>query len=263
MAARTVATLMSRCTLVQCGRYITLSLLLCLWQASILIFHIPRFLLPSVPEVARAFINDAPLLLQGLETTLLEIVLSLSFSFALGILLAAMVLGSSLFNRAVFPLIVVGQSVPVLAAAPLFIVWFGYGLPPKIVIATLITFFPILMGTVLGIRSIDEATVAMTRSIGLNAWQRFMKIELPGALPSLFGGLRIAVTLVLVGVVVGEFVGSSSGLGYIILRATGVMNTALLFAALISLIVIGLCMFGVLALVERAAMPWKFDTISA
>ena len=211
-------------------------------------------------EVVR---ENSSILLEGFRTTIVEIVLSFAFSVVIGILLAIMVLRSRMFNSAVFPLIVLGQSVPVLAAAPLFIVWFGFGLPPKVVIATLITFFPILMGAVLGIRSIDDSILTMSRSIGLSAWQRFFKIELPGAMPSLFGGLRVAVTLVLVGVVVGEFVGSSSGLGYIILRATGVMDTPLMFASLLSLILIGQCMFGILSMVERRVMPWRYQGLRA
>ena len=227
------------------------------WQAVVSLFHVPPFLLPGVIEITRAFAENAGLLVAGLVVTGFEVLVSFAASAALGIALGVVMVNFRLARRAVFPLLVVGQSVPILAAAPLFVVWFGFDLTPKILIALLIAFFPILMGTMLGLRSTDPDILTLARSMGLGPVRRFVKIELPGALPYLFAGLKVAATLVVVGVVVGEFVGSSAGLGYVVLRAAGTINTPLLFAALGMLVVIGLLLSVAVAASERRATPWR------
>ncbi len=232
------------------------------WQATVSLFDIPRFLLPSVVEIARAYSEYMGLLGAGLAVTGFEVLVSFAASAAVGMALGVVTVKSLLVGRAVFPLLVIGQSVPILAAAPLFVVWFGFGLTPKILIALLITFFPILMGTVLGLRSTDPDILALARSMGLGPAGRFAKIELPGALPYLFAGLKVAATLVVVGVVVGEFVGSSAGLGYVVLRAAGTINTPLLFAALGLLVLIGLLLSGAVSVSERWVTPWRFEAKS-
>jgi NitT/TauT family transport system permease protein len=229
------------------------------WQIAVSLFGVPRILLPSVLEIAKAYAEYAGLLGNGLVVTGFEVLVSFTMSVVVGILLGVITVKSRLFSRAVLPLLVAGQSVPILAAAPLFVVWFGFDLTPKVLVALLITFFPILMGTVLGLRSSDPDILALARSMGFGAVGRFTKIELPGALPYLFASLKVAATLVVVGVIVGEFVGSSAGLGYIVLRAAGTINTPLLFAALGLMVLIGLLMSGAVSVAERLATPWRFE----
>jgi NitT/TauT family transport system permease protein len=233
--------------------------ILVLWQGVVTLFSIPKFLLPGLPDILQAYMDNTTLLASGLVVTSLEILVSFTLSAAIGVLAGTCIAKSPLLGRTVFPLLVIGQSVPVLAAAPLFVVWFGFGYTPKILIAVLITFFPIMMGTVLGLRSTDPDVLSVARSMGFKTIAKFIKIELPGALPLVFGGLKIAGTLVVVGVVVGEFVGSSAGLGYVLLRAAGTINTPLLFASLGLLIALGVMISALINLVERRVSPWRFE----
>jgi NitT/TauT family transport system permease protein len=233
--------------------------LLAAWQIAVSWFAVPRILLPSVLEVAKAYLEYSSLLGAGMAVTSFEVLVSFAASLVVGTVLGTIVAKSKLFSRAVLPLLVVGQSVPILAAAPLFVVWFGFDLLPKVLIALLITFFPILMGTVLGLRSSDQDLLALARSMGFGTVGRFTKIELPAALPYLFASLKVSATLVVVGVVVGEFVGSSAGLGYLVLRAAGTINTPLLFAALGLMVFIGLLLSGLVGISERLATPWRYQ----
>jgi NitT/TauT family transport system permease protein len=236
--------------------------ILAAWQISVSWLAIPRILLPSVLEVANAYVEYAGLLGAGLAVTGFEVLISFAASLVVGTVLGVIIAKSRLFSRAVLPLLVVGQSVPILAAAPLFVVWFGFDLTPKILIALLITFFPILMGTALGLRSSDQDLLVLARSMGFGTIGRLAKIEIPTALPYLFASLKVSATLVVVGVVVGEFVGSSAGLGYVVLRAAGTINTPLLFAALGLMVLIGLILSALVSIFERLATPWRFKHVS-
>jgi NitT/TauT family transport system permease protein len=235
--------------------------ILAAWQIAVSWLAIPRILLPSVLDVSNAYLEYASLLGAGLAVTSFEVLVSFAASLLVGTALGTIIAKSKLFRRAVLPLLVVGQSVPILAAAPLFVVWFGFDLTPKILIALLITFFPILMGTVLGLRSSDQDLLALARSMGFGTIGRLTKIEMPAALPYLFASLKVSATLVIVGVVVGEFVGSSAGLGYVVLRAAGTINTPLLFAALGPMVLIGLVLSGLVGICERLATPWRFKQV--
>jgi NitT/TauT family transport system permease protein len=154
-------------------------------------------------------------------------------------------------------LLVASQSVPKLALAPLFTVWFGFGLFPKVVIAFLIAFFPITVSTAVGLMSVDESILVMASSIGLTPSQRFLKIELPASLPTIFSGLKIATTFSVIGAVVGEFLGADAGLGRVALTASTTLDTTLLFADLAILAFFGLVSYGIVALLERLAVPWQ------
>jgi NitT/TauT family transport system permease protein len=149
-----------------------------------------------------------------------------------------------------------------MAVAPLFIVWFGFGLMPKVFIAFLIAFFPIVINTVVGLAAIEPEKIHLARSMGLSGAATFFKIRLPNALPSIFGGLKIAITLAVVGAVVGEFVGGDAGLGYLLMSANGSMDTPLLFAGLVGLTLIGIVLFMVIEIAERFAIPWHTSTRS-
>jgi NitT/TauT family transport system permease protein len=147
------------------------------------------------------------------------------------------------------------QAVPKVAVAPLFVVWFGFGLLPKVLIAFLIAFFPIVINTAVGLESIEREKILLARSMGLSALDTFFKIRLPSALPTVFGGMKIAITLAVVGAVVGEFVGGEEGLGYVLLTANGSMDTPLLFAGVIALTVVGVALYLLVELAERLAIP--------
>lgn len=173
-----------------------------------------------------------------------------------GIPLAILIVVSNTLSRLLYPPTVAIQAIPKIALAPLFVVWFGFGTMPKIAVAFLISFFPIMIDTIAGLRSIDPGMLQLARSMGAAPHRVFMKLRLPNALPMIFSGLKVASTLAVVGALTGEFVGSDRGLGYVLLQASGNLNTALLFAALIILSVLALAFFYLIELCERIMIPW-------
>ena len=185
--------------------------------------------------------NAAVLIKQSLGTTV-EILLGFALSVAVGVPLAFAIYLWRPFERVVYPLLISSQAVPKVAVAPLFLVWFGFGLVPKVLIAFLIAFFPVVINTVMGLAGLEREKVYLAQSMG-------------DALPSIFAGLKISITLAVVGAVVGEFVGGEGRLGYLLLIANGNMDTALLFAGIVALTVLGVVLFGLIGLLERLVLP--------
>ncbi|MGH7862668.1 MAG: ABC transporter permease [Candidatus Dormibacteraceae bacterium] len=238
---------------------VTLVLIIVAWEAVVLLFKTPVYILPSPTEVATVGWSMFPLLWQHTLWTAWEVAVAFVVSVAIGVPLGVLAVESRPFERTVYPLLVASQTFPKLAIAPLLTVWFGLGFTPKILVAFLIAFFPVVINTAVGLRSVESDMIELSRSIGLSRVQTFVKIKLPAALPSMFGGFKIAVTLALVGAVVGEFLGSEEGLGHIMIVAQGTIQMGLLFAALIALTVLGLIAYGLVALAEMLAIPWRSD----
>jgi NitT/TauT family transport system permease protein len=230
--------------------------LLTLWEVGTRLLKVAPYILPPPSTIAIVMYEKAPMLLHHGWVSTVEIVLGFLLSLAVGIPLALATFLWPAFARSVYPLLVSSQAVPKMAVAPLFIVWFGFGLMPKVLIAFLIAFFPIVISTVVGLSGIEPEKIQLARSMGLNAWSTFFKIRLPNALPSIFGGLKIAITLAVVGAVVGEFVGGEAGLGYLLMSANGSMDTPLLFAGLVGLTLIGIVLYLAIEVAERLAVPW-------
>lgn len=233
---------------------------LVLWEAGTRIFKVPAYILPPPSQIAAVSHEKLPLLLKHGWVSTTEIVLGFLLSVAVGIPLALATFMWPAFARSVYPLLVSSQAVPKMAVAPLFIVWFGFGLMPKVLIAFLIAFFPIVINTVVGLAAIEPEKIHLARSMGLSGMATFFKIRLPNALPSIFGGLKIAITLAVVGAVVGEFVGGDAGLGFLLMSANGSMDTPLLFAGLVGLTLIGVVLFMLIEVAERFAIPWHTST---
>lgn len=230
--------------------------LLVLWEIGARTLGVPEFILPPPSRIAESLMQHAPVLFNhGLISTW-EIVLGFALSIVVGVPLALAIFLWPPFARSVYPILVSSQAIPKAAVAPLFVVWFGFGLLPKVLIAFLIAFFPIVINTVVGLASIEPEKIQLARSMGFGSTQTFFKIRLPNALPAIFGGLKIAITLAVVGAIVGEFVGGDSGLGYLLMQANGSMDTPLLFAGLFGLTVIGVALFLLVELAERLAIPW-------
>jgi NitT/TauT family transport system permease protein len=229
---------------------------LVLWEAGTRFFAIPAYILPPPSQIVAVMHEKMPLLLRHGWVSTTEIVLGFLLSVAVGIPLALATFLWPAFARSVYPLLVSSQAVPKMAVAPLFIVWFGFGLMPKVFIAFLIAFFPIVINTVVGLAGIEPEKILLARSMGLSGTATFFKIRLPNALPSIFGGLKIAITLAVVGAVVGEFVGGEAGLGFLLMSANGSMDTPLLFAGLVGLTLIGIVLFLLIEVAERFAIPW-------
>jgi len=214
------------------------------WEAGTRLLGVPTFLLPPPSAVAGSLRANASLLLFHGWVTTIEIVLGFVLSIAIGIPLAL----------AIF-LLISSQAMPKVAVAPLLLVWFGFGLLPKVLIAFLIAFFPIVISTAVGLSTIEPEKIYLARSMGFGSVATFCKIRLPNALPEIFGGLKISITLAVVGAVVGEFVGGDAGLGYLLMVANGSMDTQLLFAGIIALTILGVALFLVVELAERLAIP--------
>jgi len=227
------------------------------WQ--LLGLRLPRYILPTPLDTARELVARAPVLAEHAAVTLREIVLGFLLAAAVSVPCALAVAFSRVVERIVMPVLVFTQLIPKIALAPLFIIWFGFGLFPKVFMTFLLSFFPIVIDAVVGFRSLDQEIVYLTRSMGLSAWQAFLKVRLPHALPNIFAGLRVAITLATVGAIIGEFVGADRGLGYLLLVAGGDLRTALLFATLVVLTAIGLVLYYLTALLERLAIPWHIS----
>jgi NitT/TauT family transport system permease protein len=232
------------------------ALLIVLWQVVIWVFRIPPYLIPAPGKVVGQLVEQWPTLLRQAVPTTWATLGGFALSIAFGIPMALVIAYSRTVESYVYPLLVFSQSVPKIAIAPLFVVWFGFGLIPKVISAFMLGFFPVVVSTVMGFKSVDADMIDLARSMKASRLATFMRISLPQALPSIFAGLKVSVTLAVVGAVVGEFVGSNSGLGYLLQIANGTFDLPLMFAALTVLSVIGVLLFVAVDVVERWTIPW-------
>jgi NitT/TauT family transport system permease protein len=232
---------------------------LALWQGAVWFSDYPSFILPSPGDVTNTLLRTLTdgTLWRHAQATLSEIFVGLGIGVVTATVLGYALAKSPLLERLLAPYIVASQSVPVVAIAPLLVIWFGSGRLSKVLICALIVFFPVLVNTVVGIRSVEEDLRDLMRSLGANRWQTFHMLEVPAALPVLLGGLKIGVTLSVIGAVVGEFVGADQGLGFLINQARGLFNTSLVFVAVLALVVIALALYGFVMLLEMWLLRWR------
>lgn len=233
-----------------------LAALIAAWHFSVTLFEVPAYLVPSPNAVLRRGIEAWDSLLRNSWVTLREVLLGFTLSVLVGIPLAIIIVYSRVLEGVLYPLLVASQAVPKIAIAPLLIVWVGFGPMPKVLMAFLISFFPVVIDTVVGLRSTEPEMLHLARAMRAGSLTTFLKVRIPNALPNLFGGLKIAITLAVVGAVAAEFVGADAGLGYLLVVASGVLDTPLIFAALIVLSLIGVGLFSLVAVVERVLLPW-------
>ena len=234
-----------------------LALLLVVWEAAVEFTNTPRWLLPAPSDVARALIDDREILVPNAIVTLGEVLIGFVLAVGSGVGLGIAVYRSSLLARLLYPLIIASQTVPVPALAPLLLVWFGYGLGPKVLVTALVGFFPLVVNTVEGLRATDRDVVNLLRSFGASRGKVFRLVELPSSLPSIFAGAKIAVAISVIGAVFGELVGAKAGLGYIMTRAIAQFQTPRLVAAIVLLSLMGTGLFAAVSLIERLALPWR------
>ncbi len=239
---------------------LTILVLLAGWEGATRLLRIPRLLLPAPTEVVATLVAEAPLLLQMSTTTAQEILIGFALSVVFGVPLGAFIVYSRRFEQAVYPLLVASQTVPKAALAPIFVVWLGLGMTSKVLIAFVIAFFPIVIDTVVGLRSISPEVLYLVRSMGANPFQTFWLVRLPNALPNIFGGLKVASTLAVVGAIVGEFVSADKGLGYLVLVANGNLNTPLVFAVVTTLSLMGVIFYFAIEAVEKFVIRWHVST---
>lgn len=226
------------------------------WAGAVHAFAIPDYLLPSPEKVIVRISHDRALLWKNGWATLSVILIGFGVSVVVGFALALTVVLNRTAERALMPLIVGSQTIPKIAIAPLFVVWLGFGLTPKVAVTFLITFFPIVVATIAGLKATEPEMLDMVRSMGASPLKTMLKVRLPTALPQVFSGLKIAITSAVVGAIVAEFVGSDTGLGYLLLTSTATLDGVLVWSALLILVVIGIALFAVIAALEKAVIPW-------
>lgn len=238
---------------------VMLALVLGVWELLVRMGGYPPFILPSPGRVWDKFLVVASdgTLWRHTRITLLEIAGGLSLGLAVALVIGYGLAKSPLLERLLSPYIVASQSVPVVAIAPLVVIWFGFGELSKVLVCALTVFFPMLVNTVIGIRSVEPDLVALMQSLRATRWQTFRLLEVPAALPVLFGGLKVAVTLAVIGAVVGEFVGADRGLGFLLNLARGILDTPLLFVALFTLIFIALSLYLTVSWLELWLLRWQ------
>jgi NitT/TauT family transport system permease protein len=236
---------------------ITLAAILLAWELAVDLAGIPRYVLPAPSDIWASMVVHAGSLLAHSWVTLLETLAGFGVSLAIGIPLAVLIVYSRIFDRILFPILVASQAVPKVALAPILLVALGYSILPKIIVAFLIAFFPVVVNTVTGLASVDRDTLNLMRSMGASKMDVFLKVRFPHAVPSMIAGFKVAIALAVVGAVVGEFVGSRSGLGYYMLLATGNFDTPLVFACVICLTVMGIVLFYTVGLLELPLARWN------
>ena len=229
---------------------------LALWEIGVWVSKAPAYLLPGPIEILQTFIKEFPRLVFHGWVTLYEMLLGYALAVAVAIPLAIAITSSERFDRFAMPTLLFFQVVPKVAVAPLFLVWFGVGALPKVLVAFLISFFPIVIDAAVGLRSMSSEMRDLARSMGATRMQVFARFRLPTSLPYLFSGLKVAATLAVAGAVVGEFVGADKGLGYLLLVTNSNLETALMFATLFALTIIGLLFFYAVELLEALLIPW-------
>ncbi len=229
---------------------------LLVWQLVAVLFDLPTYILPTPVDAAESLWMNRDELWTATLVTTGEVLAGFSIAVVVSIPVAMLLVSFRWFETIVYPFIVLLQTVPKIALAPLFVVWFGFGILPKVLVTFLICFFPILLDTMTGLRSSNPDMASLVRSMGGGTWSIFRKVRLPAALPHVFAGVKVAITLAVVGAVVGEFVGATQGLGYLLLRANANLDTPLLFAAIAILTVLGLVLYYAVSLVERLVIPW-------
>jgi NitT/TauT family transport system permease protein len=231
--------------------------LIAIWWAAGAIFGAPAYLLPPPQDVLPRLVTSRVSLWNHSLVTLQEIVLGFALSIVTAIPMGLVIALSPLTKRMLYPLLMFIQLVPKIAIAPLFVVWVGFGMTSKVMLTLLLTFFPLLLASMAGFQILDPRLLYLTRSMGATFWQTFWYLRFPSALPVIFGGLKTSATIAATAAIVAEFVGANKGLGYILLQATGTLDTTYVFAILFLLTIIGLALNTIVEIAEYFMTPWR------
>ena len=234
-------------------------LMLAIWEVLVRALHVNSVILPPPSEIMETLIERRGLLIDHLSSSLILIGSGLILSVVGGVSVAIAFTFSRRLKEGVYPLLIISQVVPKVAIAPLFIVWFGTGTLPCLLLGFLIAFFPMTINSVLGFQSVDEESYRMARAFMGSKWQIFWKVQFPNALPYMFSGMKISLTLVIIGDVVSEFVASQEGIGYLIKLAGGLLDTPLMMAAITALSLSGLILYWIISKIERRFVYWQVD----
>lgn len=235
---------------------LALGLLLVVWEGVVDALNVPPYLVAAPSKVWESFITNPGYILRHSAITGLAALIGFLLAAVIGGGLAVVIAYSRTLERAIYPYLIITKVIPIVAVAPILAIWFGFGMEPKIIVAFLIAFFPIVVNLVLGLRSPDRGMLMLMRSMNASEVATFRKIRLPWALPLLFAAFRVAAPTTVIGAIVAEFVGSDAGLGYVILLAKGYLETDKIFLAIIASSGLGILMFGAVVLVESRVLYW-------
>ena len=240
------------------GPYIAVLAFLAVWQAAVMAFKTPQWLLPSPIEVFKTVFTRFPDLFPAALVTLYEAVIGLIIAILLSLLLSFMLSLLPRLGRAVYPLLVASQTIPIIVLAPLFLVWFGYGLLPKILAVVLVCFFPIIVNMTAGFNSLEEEDLAFYKQMGGSSNKLFLKVRFPAALPYFFSGLRIAATYSIMGAVIGEWLGAANGIGRLLTVSQRAFDLPMVFACIIMISLMSGLVFLCVWAAERYFLHWQY-----
>jgi NitT/TauT family transport system permease protein len=235
---------------------VTVGVVLAVWELAARLGWVPRYLLPSVSGILGRTVELRTLVAKELMVTLWEILLGFGLSVIVGVPLGFALVSWRAFHQAVYPLLIGSQVVPKVAVAPLFLLWFGFGVTAKVLITFLVAFFPIVINSAVGLGSIESGKLDVARAAGATPLQLFRLVRLPNALPTIFGGMKVSITLAVVGALVAEFIAAENGIGRLLLNANGNMDTELLFGGILALVGLGVALYLAMEAIERLLLPW-------
>lgn len=241
----------------------TIVAIVVVWELACRFFGIGSYLLPTPTDVVKTVVDDPRFLMNHTGATAAATLAGFVLAVLAGVALAVAIVYSRLLEKTLFTSLVAFNAIPKVAIAPLFIMWVGTGIESKVLMAFLIAIFPIIVDTVAGLRAVDPAQLDLARTYRSSHFKMFWKIRFPNALPGIFAGMKVGITLALIGTIVGEFVGSNQGLGFVILQAQGTYQTPLVFAAIAVLSVLGVLLFNILDFAERRLLPWHVSQRTA
>jgi ABC-type nitrate/sulfonate/bicarbonate transport system permease component len=233
--------------------------ILVIWELSVYATGIEKWILPAPTEILRSLMDSRDLLVIHSLQTLKETLLGLVLAVFIGVLLATLINLSTWLEKALYPLLVISQTIPIIAVAPLIMIWFGFGMLPKVLVVALVCFFPIAMNLADGYRTVDVEMIRLMETMGATKWQIFKMVKLPGAMPFFFSGLRIAGTYSVMGAVIGEWLGASQGLGILLTRSSQSFLTDRVFATIIVIVFMSLAIFAIVEVLARITMRWHYQ----
>ncbi len=229
---------------------------LVLWEVAARVFALPAYILPAPSEIVVELIQRRQQYWHAATFTLQPMLIGFVAAVVIGVALALVVAFSPTMEKTVYPLLIFFQIVPKIAVAPLFIIWFGFGLMPKVLLVFLLSFFPVVVSAITAFRSVDSDIMDLARSTGAGRWRTFLKVQVPHALPTLFTGIKVAAALSATAAVVAEFVASDRGLGYLLLEANGNLNTSMAFGSVFVLTALGFALYAAVEIAEQLLIPW-------
>ena len=226
------------------------------WELWVRVGEVPKWQLPAPSAIAEELFHSRVLLWDNTLVTLKEVALGFAAALAAGLILAGLIAYSRVLESSIYPIVIASQTIPIIAIAPLLLIWVGYGVTPKVIVVALISFYPIAVNTVDGLKSVDPDMVSMMRTLGASRWQVFTKLQVPASLPFMFSGIKIGISVSVIAAVIGEWVGASAGLGYLISYSQPLFLTSRVFAAIVVLSAMGMSLFALASLAERLMLPW-------